>query len=327
VSVLLVSGTDTGVGKTVVTSALAALALAEGRRVAVLKPAQTGVGPTGHGDLEELRRLVGSRLGSPERLSTLELARFPDPLAPVTAAERAGRDPVTPEQVVASVAELADQHDLVLVEGAGGLLVRFSADGTLADAAVALAAPVLVVTSARLGTLNHTALTTEALVARGLRCAGLVIGSWPTEPDLAAECNLLDLPSVTGVPMLGRLPAGASALSPSEFLAAARKGFGATMFRSGFGAVERAGTGGGDPEDFEDLEYFGDLDDLEDFADPDELSLDGPDFIGRDVAQLTREPRPVAAPRRVGQDAGYAIRERWRPPSQPPAGPPSPEGA
>jgi dethiobiotin synthetase len=228
-SVLLVTGTGTGVGKTVVTAALAALALAEGRRVAVLKPVQTGVAAGEFGDLDELRRMVGIRLGQPERLTTLELARYPDPLAPATAAAWVGRPPVTPEEVAEVAADLAEEHDLVLVEGAGGLLVRLAGTGTLADVAAELDAPVLVVVAAGLGTLNVSALTTEALAVRGLRCAGLVIGSWPADPDLAEECNLADLPEVTGAPLLGLMPAGAGDLAPVEFLAAARDGFGDTM--------------------------------------------------------------------------------------------------
>jgi dethiobiotin synthetase len=227
VSVLIVTGTGTGVGKTVVVAALAALEVAAGRRVAVLKPAQTGVGLDELGDLGEIRRLVGETATLTGALTTRELARYPDPLAPATAAARVGRAAVTTEQVVEAVAELARDHDLVLVEGAGGLLVRFTAEATLADVAAALDAPVLVVAAAGLGTLNHTALTTEVLAARGLRRAGVVIGSWPAEPDLAAECNLADLPAVTGVPLLGRLPAGAGRLSPGEFLATVEAALGA----------------------------------------------------------------------------------------------------
>ncbi|HEY0576378.1 MAG TPA: dethiobiotin synthase [Pseudonocardia sp.] len=219
-SVLVVTGTGTGVGKTVVTAALAALGVAAGRRVAVLKPAQTGVGPDECGDLGEVRRLVGDS----DRLSCHELARYPEPLAPATAAARAGRAPVSAAEAADAAAKLAAEHDLVLVEGAGGLLVRFTAEDTLADVAAALAAPVLVVATAGLGTLNHTALTTEALAARGLRSPGVVIGSWPAQPDLAAECNLADLPAVTGLPLLGRLPAGAGRLAPDEFLVTARAG-------------------------------------------------------------------------------------------------------
>lgn len=220
--IFVVTGTGTGVGKTVVTAALAALAVAQDRDVAVLKPAQTGVTLTEPGDVDHVRELVGAT----KSMTTLELARYPDPLAPAAAAARCGRMPVTTEEVVEAARELADDHDLVLIEGAGGLLVRFAGESTLADVAIALQVPVVVVTAAGLGTLNHTALTIEALRARGVPCAGLVIGSWPEDPDLAARCNLEDLPSVAGVPLLGRLPAGAGDLSPADFLDAARAGLG-----------------------------------------------------------------------------------------------------
>jgi dethiobiotin synthetase len=215
--VLVVTGTGTGVGKTVVTAAVAALAVARGARVAVLKPAQTGVAPDEPGDLAEVQRLV------PGVATVQELARYPDPLAPATAARRAGAAPVTPEAAADAAARLADGHDLVLVEGAGGLLVRLTDDGgTLADVAGLLAAPVLVVATAGLGVLNSAALTAEALAARALTCAGLVIGAWPAEPDLASRCNLDDLPAVTGAPLLGSVPDGAGALDPAEFATVAR---------------------------------------------------------------------------------------------------------
>jgi dethiobiotin synthetase len=216
---LVVTGTDTGVGKTVVTSAIAALAVAAGRRVAVLKPAQTGVEPGQPGDVDEVRRLAGPSV------TCRELARFPDPLAPATAARCAGLPPVTAATTITAARELAAEHDLVLIEGAGGLLVHLDDRGaTLADVAAALAAPVLVVVAAGLGTLNHTALTVEALRSRGLCGVGMVIGAWPAEPDLAARCNLVDLPAVAGLALLGALPAGAGRLTAVEFLLVARRG-------------------------------------------------------------------------------------------------------
>ncbi len=127
-----------------------------------------------------------------------------------------------PQEVAEAAAKLATEHDLVLVEGAGGLLVRFdAAGGTLADAAGLLSAPVLVVTQAGLGTLNTTELTARELRSRGLDLAGIVIGSWPAAPDLAARCNLADLPDVAGAPLLGAVPAGSGALSPAGFRASA----------------------------------------------------------------------------------------------------------
>ncbi|WP_433663534.1 dethiobiotin synthase [Nocardia sp. CA-128927] len=211
-SVLLVTGTSTEVGKTVVTAAVTAMALAEGKSVAVCKPGQTGVAPGEPGDLAEIERLTGVT-------RTVELARYPDPLAPDTAARRAGLPELTLAETVAGIDALADA-DLTLVEGAGGLLVRLG-DFTLLDLAQKLGAPVLLVTAAGLGTLNHTELTTRALQSAGVRCAGLVIGSWPAEPDLAAECNRVDLPRVTGVDIVGTIPAGTGSWDRERFTAAA----------------------------------------------------------------------------------------------------------
>ncbi|MEU9399526.1 dethiobiotin synthase [Streptomyces sp. NPDC048242] len=209
--VLVITGTGTEVGKTVTTAAVAATALAAGRSVAVLKAAQTGVQPGERGDADEVARLAGP-------LTTAELARYPEPLAPGTAARRAGMAPVRPQEVAEAAAKLATAHDLVLVEGAGGLLVRFdAAGGTLADAAVLLGAPVLVVAPAGLGTLNSTELTARELRLRQLELIGVVIGSWPNDPDLAARCNVADLPEVSGAPLLGAIPAGAGALEPADF--------------------------------------------------------------------------------------------------------------
>ncbi|KIZ16781.1 dethiobiotin synthase [Streptomyces natalensis] len=216
-SVLFVTGTGTEIGKTVTTAAIAAAALAEGRSVAVLKPAQTGVGADEAGDAAEVVRLAGP-------VTTAELARFPEPLAPATAASRAGLPPVGPAEIAEAAAKLDASHDLVLVEGAGGLLVRFDDEGhTLADAARLAKAPVLVVTQAGLGTLNVTALTALALRAHGLHCPGVVIGNWPAEPDLAARCNLTDLPEAAGAPLLGVIPQGSGSLPPQTFRTAARE--------------------------------------------------------------------------------------------------------
>ncbi|MFJ2607232.1 dethiobiotin synthase [Streptomyces sp. NPDC087425] len=214
-AILVITGTGTEVGKTVATAAVAAAALAAGRTVAVLKPAQTGVGPHESGDAAEVARLAGP-------VTTAELARFPEPLAPGTAARRAGLAPVRPHEVAEAAAKLATEHDLVLVEGAGGLLVRFdAAGGTLADAAVLLGAPVLLVASAGLGTLNTTELTARELRSRELELAGVVIGSWPTDPDLATRCNVTDLPEVSDALLLGAVPAGAGAFTPADFRAGA----------------------------------------------------------------------------------------------------------
>lgn len=212
--ITVVTGTGTGVGKTVATAALAVRA---GPGVIVVKPVQTGVEPAEPGDADEVRRLAAC--------AVIEFVRLPDPLAPDTAARRAG-------VVLPTVAEHADRirslaADHVIVEGAGGLLVRLdAADGTLLDLAVLLAAEVMIVVDAGLGTLNHTELTAAALRARGIEPTGLIIGAWPASPGLAEECNLLDLPRVSGVPVLATIPAGVAGLDAAAFADAVPRWFG-----------------------------------------------------------------------------------------------------
>jgi dethiobiotin synthetase len=185
VTVLIVSGTGTDVGKTVATAALAACAKG---RVAVVKPAQTGEADGAPGDLAEVSRLSGVR-------ETFEFARYPDPLSPHHAALASGRPALTFAETAQRIDDLDNEYDLVLVEGAGGLTVPFnSEDGwTLVDLALHLKAGVVVVTQPGLGTLNHTALTVERLESEGLELAGLIIGSWPEQPDLAMQFNVYDL--------------------------------------------------------------------------------------------------------------------------------------
>jgi dethiobiotin synthetase len=209
--VIVVTGTGTGVGKTVVTAAIAALARAGGKTVAVVKAAQTGAGPGEPGDLTVVGALSGVR-------DVHELARYPDPLSPEAAARAAGLPPLDLGRAAAAVRALAATRDLVLVEGAGGLLVRYTpGGGTLACLATAVTARAVVVTAAGLGTLNHTALTLEALAARRLPLAGLVIGSWPRRPGLAERHNLADLESVAGAALAGALPAGAGRCGMAAF--------------------------------------------------------------------------------------------------------------
>jgi dethiobiotin synthetase len=224
--VLVITGTGTGIGKTVVTAAIAALAHARGDRVAIVKPAQTGVHP-GPGsdvpDAETIERLSGVA-------DTHELARFPDPLSPEAAARVSGLPPLDLADAAGYIGKLAASRDLVLVEGAGGLLVRYDPAGaSLADLAVMCAAPVLVVVAAGLGTLNHTALTCEALAARRLKLAGVAIGRWPGDPGLAERENVTDLETLIGRPLAAALPEGSGALTRDEFRAMALRHLGPAL--------------------------------------------------------------------------------------------------
>jgi len=225
---LAVTGTGTEVGKTVTTAALAACALRGGQRVAVVKPVQTGVWPGEPADLTEVRRLTG--------LADLhEYVRYAEPLAPATAARRLGEPGPDLGELAGRIAGLADR-DLVIVEGAGGALVRFNDRGEglveLIGAVVRLVrsrsgaqssfgAEVVLVTGAALGCLHHAAATAEALDRRGLVSRHLVVGSWPAEPGLAECCNLEDLPSHAGAPLHGVIPHGAGGLPVAAFAEAA----------------------------------------------------------------------------------------------------------
>jgi len=214
---VLVTGTDTGVGKTVTTAALAVRHLRAGRSIVVVKATQTGVAPGAEGDVDVVRRLSGA-------VHTVELVRLGAPLAPESAARRAGTELPTAAELAGRIvaAAAATGADVVLIEGAGGVAVRIDLNGaTVLDLGRALAVHgdvhVVVVAHAGLGTLNHTALTVSAIHAAGLAIAGLVIGSWPAVPDLAATVNRDDLPRVTGLPLLAAVPAGAGGLPPEEF--------------------------------------------------------------------------------------------------------------
>ena len=219
-TVCFVTGTDTGVGKTIVTAALVAILHARQMNVAVVKPAQTGVQPGEPGDIDEVRRLAGP-------VHAREGIRLPDPLAPERAALVAGAELPGLHDQRDLILDAVAGHDAVLAEGAGGVTVSLGkAFGLLdiADQVRQTSLPVIwiVVARASLGTLNHSNLTVRAIQDRGFSVRGIVIGSWPVEPGPAELYNRDDLETHTGVPVLGAVPEGASALRPSDFQARAQ---------------------------------------------------------------------------------------------------------
>ncbi len=219
-TVLVVTGTGTGVGKTIATAALASAARQDGLAVAVCKPVQTGT-DAGDDDLAEVTRLTGIS-------KVVGLARYPQPLAPLAAAEQAGKPLPTRDNVLTIIRAADRPGQLTLVEGAGGLLVELAEDGvTLRDLAADLGAAVLVVATAELGTLNHTALTVESLAAHDLSCAGLVIGNWPLQPGVVETSNRSALARLSPLkaPLRAALPAGAGAMSAAEFTAMSAHAF------------------------------------------------------------------------------------------------------
>lgn len=210
--IICVTGTNTDVGKTVATAALAAALQEAGVDVAVAKPVQTGEA-AGSGDVATVERLTG--------IVGEELRRYPEPLAPNLAARRAGMAQVGRAELVEWIRERDIPGGVLLVEGAGGLLVRLADELTLADAAADLGAPLVLVTSLGLGSLNAAELTVQAARSRGVQVLGLIGGALVDAPDLATRLNLEELPAVTGAPLWGCLPAGCGGMAREEFRACA----------------------------------------------------------------------------------------------------------
>jgi dethiobiotin synthetase len=190
---LLVTGTDTGVGKTWVTAALATACVAGGRRVAVLKAAQTGD--------EDDAAWVGARVPG---ITVQTALRYEAAVAPSVAARLAGAPEPSLEPIVAAARELRASSDGILVEGSGGLLVPINDRETFADLALALELPLLIVARPGLGTLNHTALTVAVARMRGLAVAGVIVCGTTAAPDVAERTNMDELRRIA--PVLGVIP-------------------------------------------------------------------------------------------------------------------------
>lgn len=202
---VFITGTDTGVGKTLVACGLAALFKDNGYRVGVMKPAETGCaerdGALYPEDAARLKQASDSALS----LETICPYRFKEPLAPSVAAERAGA-PIDIDRLRKVYDEIAAQHDLTIVEGAGGLLVPLLPHYTYADLAKLLKLPVIVVAANRLGAINHLTLTLEVAAACGLTVLGYVWNRLDAQPSLAAETNPDALRFLTATPCLGEIP-------------------------------------------------------------------------------------------------------------------------
>lgn len=196
----LVTGTDTGVGKTLVSAALLHMLALRHERVVGMKPVAAGVVRSGGGWASEdaLALRAASTITVPPELDNPIL--LPDPLSPHIAAERAGVR-IDIAELVRRYRMLAQRADAVVVEGAGGFHVPLSDHETGADLAQALALPVVLVVGLRLGCLNHAALTAEAIHARGLTLAGWIANR--IDPAMQAQDdNIAWLQRRLGAPLL-----------------------------------------------------------------------------------------------------------------------------
>lgn len=207
---LFVTGTDTGVGKTIVACAIAERLQAQGVDVGVMKPIETGVGF--QGPLDAIALVESAHTDDP--LDLVCPVRLALPAAPDVAAQAEGRR-VELAAVRHAFAALRARHDVLIVEGAGGLLVPIAEGFAMADLARELALPLLVVARGRLGTVNHTLLTVEVAAARGLPLAGVVISHGPTPLSLPDTANLATLRRLLGDALVGEVPPLDVAESPA----------------------------------------------------------------------------------------------------------------
>jgi dethiobiotin synthetase len=191
---VFVTGTGTEVGKTVVAAVIARTLAAEGNRVAVFKPAVTGLDEDGEPDHALLRRAAGSEQSNEE----IAPYRYGPPASPHLAATHAGEE-IDPERLRVAAGTAAAGADVLVCEGVGGLLVPLREDYLIRDFAADLGLPVVVVATPGLGTINHTLLTIEAARAAGLAVELVVLTPWPESPSAIERSNRETIEALGGV--------------------------------------------------------------------------------------------------------------------------------
>ncbi len=195
---VFVTGTDTGVGKTVVAAALCASLRAAGRDVAAAKPLLTGLDEADEAEWPLDHELLGAAAGrEPDGVAPL---RFGPAVSPHLAAQLAGA-PIEPRAVVDAVLAATAGAEVAVVEGVGGLLVPIAPGFSVRDLATALGLPVIIAARPGLGTINHTLLTVEAARAADLDVAAIVLTPWPREPSPMERSNRETIERLSGIPV------------------------------------------------------------------------------------------------------------------------------
>jgi dethiobiotin synthetase len=202
---IFITGTDTGVGKTAVACSLAAyLSLKEGRDVGVMKPFESG-GEGSEQDMTGDAWALKAASGSPDDIRDINPYNFKAPLAPEVAAMRENAD-IDISRVMSVYRKLCARHDVVIVEGAGGILVPISQGYFYSDLMADMGAPVVIVARLTLGTINHTLLSCHYLKAIGATVSGVILNDMTGEKDVASETNPALLEKYLKVPLLGIFP-------------------------------------------------------------------------------------------------------------------------
>ncbi|HKY64094.1 MAG TPA: dethiobiotin synthase [bacterium] len=224
---LFITGTDTGVGKTLVTAGIAAYLKERGLDVAAMKPVESGcLSGSPESDSVFLKKTIPLA----DDLDLINTYAFEPPLAPGLAARLEGVE-ISFDRILENFHRLELLHRWVLVEGAGGLRVPLAPNREVSDLIAAMKLPVLVVARMALGTVNHSLLTLEALERRGLEVAGLVFNGVAKEMDASARHNVELLAERSRVPIWGVLGHLEKARDRSELLAKVRVGLGPALER------------------------------------------------------------------------------------------------
>jgi len=200
---IFVTGTDTGVGKTIISAALCRYLASKGIKVGVMKPVETGVKNTA--EMGPDAQLLAWAAGSSDSAEHIAPYRFSLPAAPSMAAS-AEKGRIDIEHMVETAHDLASSCDFLIVEGAGGLMVPVAGGVLMADLAARMGLPLLVVARPSLGTINHTLLTVFAARAMELPVGGYIINGISAAPDKVEESTPHTLASLASADLLGVLP-------------------------------------------------------------------------------------------------------------------------
>ncbi len=202
---IFITGTDTGVGKTIIAGGLAACCRRSGARVGVMKPVESGCRRTEQGPQPDDALFLKKMAASADALEDIIPYRLERPLTPSVAAALSGIA-IDLQVICSAYRRLAVQNDLVLVEGAGGLLAPITGHATGVDLIRLLQIPIIVVARNALGTINHTLLTVEHARRSGLTVLGIILNQCAPVPDLSAETNPGIIAEMSGLPLLGVMP-------------------------------------------------------------------------------------------------------------------------
>ena len=202
---LFVTGTDTGVGKTVVVAALGAVLRARGMDVGVSKPVATGATRLDGKLVSSDAAFIRSVAGVDDPMEEICPLLFEMPAAPNVAARRENRT-IEVDRIRRALRGLSARHDYILIEGIGGWRVPITDTFTVRELAVELKVPVLVVARAELGTINHTVLSVEAVRSTGLPIVGIVMVRTRPGDDPTVATNPEQIENLTGIDVLGTVP-------------------------------------------------------------------------------------------------------------------------